>query len=109
MTTKLKHIISILLVSIFLTPIAVMFLDGSFHNHDNFICTTKTEHHFHKYHNKCPILGFEFSLYSLNKIILETQKAFYYDKLFTNYISNNYCSNLKYSFSLRAPPLNIHN
>ena len=104
-----KHIISILLVLIFLTPITVMLIDSQFHHHDNFICTAKTEHHFHTYHDICPIPDFEFSLYSLNKIIFETQKVIYDDNLFTNYVSNNRYSNLKYSFALRAPPLSIHN
>jgi hypothetical protein len=108
MTKKLKHIISILLVLVFLTPMAVKVLDSEYHHHDHFICTAKNEHHFHDYHFKCPIPGFEFSLYSLNKIILVTQKTFYFEKVFTNYISIHCCSKSKYSFALRAPPLNIH-
>ena len=107
MTKKLKHIISILLVLVLLTPIAVRLLDGQFHHHDHFICTAKNERHFHDYHFKCPISDFEFSLYSLNKIILVTQKVFSFEKLFTNYISFHCCKS-EYSFSLRAPPLNIH-
>lgn len=109
MSKKLKYVISISLVFILLTPMTVKFLDSAFHHHDHFICTAKNEQHFHKYHEKCPIPGFEFFLYSSNKIILETQKIFYCDRLFINNVSVHYCSNLKYSFSLRGPPLNIHN
>jgi hypothetical protein len=109
MTKKLKYIISILLVFVFLMPMTIKLIDSALHHHDHFICTAKNEHHFHEYHYKCPIPNFEFSLYSLNKIILETQKIFYCDKLFINYISILCCSKPKYSFSLRAPPLNIRN
>jgi len=109
MTKKLKNIISLFLVFIFLAPVTIKLLDSSFHYHDHFICTAHNEHRFHEYHHKCPIPGFEFSLYSLNKIIPEKQKPIYGDKLFANYISNHYCDRSKYSFLLRAPPLNIHN
>lgn len=109
MTKKLKHIISISLVFIFLMPMTIKLLDSQFHHHDHFICTAKSEHHFHKYHDKCPILGFEFFLYTINKRVLETQKIFYFDKLFVLFFSIYCYSKSKYSFSLRAPPLNIHN
>jgi hypothetical protein len=109
MTKKLKHIISISLVFVFLTPMTVKLLDSRFHHHYHFICTAKNEHHFHEYHDKCSIPGFEFFLYTLNKIVLETQKTFYFEKLLINYFSIRCCSESKYSFSLRAPPFNIHN
>ena len=109
MTKKLKDIISILLVFIFLMPMTIKLIDGLFHHHDHFICTAKHEHHFHEHHDKCSIPDFEFSLYSLNKIILETQKTFYCDRLTINYTSNYCCSKLKYSFLLRAPPVFTNN
>ena len=109
MTKKLKHIIAISLVIIFLIPMTVKLLDGLFHHHDHFICTATHERHFHEHHHKCPIPGFELSFYSLNKIIAETGKTFYCDRIFINYISGYFNSKLKYSFLLRAPPLNIHN
>jgi len=109
MTKKLKHIIAISLVIIFLLPMTVKLSDGLFHHHDHFICTAKHELHFHKHHDKCPIPGFELSLYSLNKIILETHKTSYCDGLFINYISRYCYSKLKYSFLLRAPPVFTNN
>jgi hypothetical protein len=109
MTKKLKHIISIILVFVFLTPMIVKLLDSQYHHHDYFICTAKNEHHFHEYHVKCPIPGFEFFLFTLNKVVFESQKTLYFDKLFIHYISIHFCNKSKYSFSLRAPPLNIHN
>lgn len=108
MTKRLKYIISVSLVFIFLTPMTIKLIDSQFHHHDHFFCCAKTEHHFHKHHDKCPILDFESSLYSLTKTVVENQKLFYFDKLFINYVSIHCCNNSKCSFALRAPPLNIH-
>jgi hypothetical protein len=109
MAIKLKHIISTSLMVIFMIPLTVKLLDSKFHHHDHDIFSSKNENHFQGFQKKCAILGFEFSLYSLSKIILKTQKIFYFDKLFTNYVSNHSFSKSKFSFLLRAPPLNIHN
>ena len=106
MTKKLQHFISVLLVFVLLTPMIVKLFDSRYHHHDHFICTAKNERHLHEYHDRCAITGFEFSLNSLNKIIPVTQKTYYFELLLTNYISLPCCSNSKYSFSLRAPPLN---
>jgi hypothetical protein len=105
MVRRIKNTISVSMVIIFLMPMTIKLLDGLFHQHDHFICTAKHEHHFHEHHDKCPIPGFEFSLYSLNKIILETQKTFYQDGLIISYISNYCNSKSKYPFLLRAPPV----
>jgi len=105
MTKKLKHNISISLVIIFLMPMTVKLLDSQFHHHDHFICTAKHELHFHEHHNKCPVPGFEFSFYLLNKIVPETNKTYYYDRILIKCLSGNFNSKLKYSFLLRAPPL----
>jgi hypothetical protein len=108
MTKKLKHIISITLVFIFLTPMTVKLLDTQYHDHDHFVCTAKNELHFHEHHYKCPILAYEFSLYSINKIKVVTYKTHYFEKLLISYFSIYCCSKSKFSFLLRAPPLNIH-
>ena len=109
MIKKFKHIISILLVSIFLTPMTIKLFDDFFHHHDYFVCTAKYEKHFHKFHEICPIASFDLSLFTVDKILFETQRAFYYDELYINNISNNCCFKSRYSFSLRAPPLSIYN
>jgi len=108
MTKKHKHIIAISLVIIFLLPMTVKLLDGLFHHHDHFICTAIHELHFHEHHDKCPIPCFELSFYSLNKIILETHKTIYCDRIFINYISRYFNNKLKYSFLLRAPPVHTN-
>ena len=105
MSKKIKYIVSISLVLILLTPMTIKLLDSTLHYHNHFVCTAKNVKHLHKYHKICPIQGFELSLYTLNKVIHESQKTYYHNKLFINYISPYYNSNSKYSFSLRAPPL----
>ena len=105
MTKKLKNIISITLVFIFLAPMTIKLLDGLFHHHDHFHCTAKNEKHFHKYHDKCPIPSFEFFFFLVKKHIQTTQKHFYRVELNDNYNFVYCCNNSKYSFLLRAPPI----
>ncbi len=105
MTKKLKNIISITLVFIFLAPMTIKLFDGLFHHHDHFYCTAKNEKHFHEYHKKCPIPSFELSLFSVEKHIQTTQKHFYRIELNDNYNFVYCCNNSKYSFLLRAPPI----
>ena len=104
MTRKLKNILSISLVFIFMTPMTIKLLDGFFHHHDHFHCTAKDEKHFHEYHEKCPILNFELSFFSVEKHIQNTQKHCYQVELNNNYDFVYCCNNSKYSFLLRAPP-----
>lgn len=104
MTKKLKNIISLILVFIFLTPMTIKLVDGFLHHHEHFICTAKNEKHFHKYHEECPILNFELSFFLAEKLIQTTQKHFYRVELKDNYNFVYCCNNLKYSFLLRAPP-----
>jgi len=104
MTKKLKNIISLTLVFIFMTPMTIKLVDGFFHHHDHFICTAKNEKHFHEHHEKCPIPSFELSFFSFEKHIQTTQKHFYRLELNDNYNFVYCCNNSKYSFLLRAPP-----
>jgi hypothetical protein len=105
MTKKLKHIISISLVFIFLTPMTVKFFDGFFHHHDHFGCTAKNEKHFHEHHEKCPIPSFELSFFSTEKQIQTTQKHYFCLEINDIYNFVYCCNNSKYSFLLRAPPV----
>jgi hypothetical protein len=109
MVRKIRNTISVSLVIIFLMPMSIKLLDGLFHHHVHLICTAKDERHLHEHHEKCPIPGYEFSLYTLNKILIETQKAFYCDGLTINYTSNYCNSKSKYSFLFRAPPVFTNN
>ncbi|NQU85803.1 MAG: hypothetical protein HQ541_08590 [Mariniphaga sp.] len=104
MTKKLKHIISISLVFIFLMPMTIKLLDSQFHHHSHFICTAKNEKHFHEHHEKCPILSFELSFFSTEKHIQTTQKHYLSVEYNANYSFEYCCNNSNYSFLLRAPP-----
>jgi len=105
MTKKLKKIISISLVIIFLLPMTIQLLDGLFHHHDHFYCDAKNENHFHKHHKKCPIPNFELLLFSVEKHLATTQQHYYTVKQNSNYSFTYSCYNSKYSFLLRAPPI----
>jgi len=105
MTKKLKKIIALTLVFIFMTPITIKLLDGLFHHHDHFHCTAKNEKHFHEHHEKCPIPSFELSFFSVEKHVQTTQKHFYRVELNDKYNFVICCNNSKYAFLLRAPPI----
>ncbi len=105
MTKKLKKIIALTLVFIFMTPMTIKLLDGLFHHHDHFHCTAKNEKHFHEHHKKCPILNFELSIFSVEKHIQTTQKHYYRVEQNDNYNFVYCCNHSKYSFLLRSPPI----
>ena len=101
MTEKLKNIISLTLVFIFLTPLTIKLLDGLFHHHDHFQCTAKNEKHFHEHHEKCPIPSFELSFFSVEKHFQTTQKHIYCVEYIDNYSFVYCCKKLEYSFLLK--------
>lgn len=105
MIKKLKNIISISLVIVFLMPMTIKILDGLFHHHDHFICTAKNEKHFHEHHEKCQIPGFELSFFSVEKHIQTTEKTYFCVEQNGKYCFVFCCNNSKYSFLLRAPPI----
>ncbi len=78
--------------------------DAHLHQHDNFHCTSKTEKHFHKHHEKCPISSFELSIFSVAKHVQTIQKHNYFIKKSAIYDFVYYNNSLKYLFLLRAPP-----
>jgi hypothetical protein len=90
---------------IFLSPTTIKLLDSAIHHHDNFVWEAKQGQHFHTYHEKCPILSYESSLFSFFKLLATTYETASVRQIFSNYKSNFYCNSLKYSFLLRAPPV----
>jgi len=79
------------------------------HHHEHKFFKTAYEKQYRVLHENCPICNFEFSVFLTSIDNIDYQK----EKPFDNYI-NNYNSRYKsnfsqFSFSLRAPPLNIHN
>ena len=104
MTKKLENIISFSLVIIFMLPPTIKLLDEIFHHHHHFICTAKHEHHFHEHHDKCAIVDFELSFFSMQKLISEKKETISTDKLFVNLKQSFYFVKSDYSFLLRASP-----
>jgi hypothetical protein len=107
MTKKLINILSVSLAVVFLTPLVIKFLDGRFHHHERIVYDSGKECHFHEYHKKCPVPGFEFSFYALYKNSVETKKQCFLQKVTINYVSTHFSDQSKYSFLLRAPPVYI--
>jgi len=95
---------AIFLITVFLLSISIKLLDGYFHHHIYVHYISTNEKAFHQKYSKCPILAFEFSIFSKdNKTALEP-----YLKDFTlyvyNYIDDISRDFLSFSFSLRGPP-----
>lgn len=104
MTKTFKHLLSILLAVLFLTPMTIQLFDGVFHHHDHNIFSTNPKQNIHEYHEKCPIPGYEFSIFEIQKQVLNTQKISYGHPVSFSFISNFRPNNSDYSFLLRAPP-----
>lgn len=104
MIKKLKYIVSISLVFIFMMPMFVKLFDSHFHHHEHFVCSAEKESHFHEHYEKCPIPNFEFSFFSLEKNIQIAKSLSYNVELVKNYCFTYNYDYSKYSFLLRAPP-----
>ncbi|MFP4047986.1 MAG: hypothetical protein ACLFT4_09560 [Bacteroidales bacterium] len=105
MHRKVKHTIAISLVIVLLLPMTIKLFDGLFHHHDHFHCTAKNEKHFHKYHEKCPIPGFELSFFSIEKHFQNKNYQEFGEEQSEAYSFRPCCDNSSYSFLLRAPPI----
>jgi len=78
------------------------------HHHEHKFYKTVYENQFSVLHERCAICDFEFSVYLTTSKKVELLKNNPLDNYINNYQSV-YHSNFSYSsFSLRAPPLNIH-
>ncbi|NOY49234.1 MAG: hypothetical protein GXO88_01500 [Chlorobi bacterium] len=101
MINKLRDIVYLMLLSVFLLPSIVKIE----HHHDSFMCKAKSDKHFHVYHGLCTVCNFEFSVFSASSDIVVESKAEVADKYNFSYKSTHSFSFADYSFLLRAPPL----
>jgi hypothetical protein len=101
MVRKLKYIISLLLLLVFLLPTIIIL--GHQH-HEHFVCNAGSEKHFHEYHEKCSICNFEFASFLSGVQNIDLQKETPVDRYSNNYNSHYSYSLSQYSFLLRAPP-----
>src|ERR1035437_4391516 len=101
MVRKLKYIISLLLLLVFLLPTIVKL--GHQH-HEHFVCNAGSGKHFHEYHEKCSICNFEFASFLSGAENIDLQKETPVDRYSNNYSFHYSYSLSQYSFLLRAPP-----
>ena len=101
MIQKLRHISSLLLVLLLLTPTIVKLEN----HHEHFVCHANNDKHVHTYHEKCSICSFEFSDFSFNKTVLFSKVTEFGYKLILPCKTVHYSNSSLYSFLLRAPPL----
>lgn len=100
MREKIKNILSLLGLWVFLFPTIVAFE----HHHEIFLCDAKSIQHLHEYHQKCDICNLEFQVFEktpehISFLIVQVVLGFY-----IKYNSLHYFNPAKYSFLLRAPP-----
>jgi hypothetical protein len=102
MIRNLKNIASLLLLLVFILP-SIVKLE---HHHERIDCQAKNEKHFHEFHEKCAVCSFEFSIFSADVENIALPKEQPVARYCNNYRSVTYSTFTKYSFLLRAPPLN---
>ncbi len=105
MSKKLRNILAISLLLVFITPTTVKLLDETFHHHVFFHSKVKNSDVWHTFHRTCPIPGFTLSFYTIQKQIHKKEKRTFYTKAFINFIPELFSTELNYSSLLRAPPL----
>jgi hypothetical protein len=101
MARKLKIIISVFFLLVFLLPSLVKLE----HQHDDFKCKAINEKHIHVQHEKCGVCNFEFSVFLSDFAKIDFQKETYLEFFCDNYDSVNFADPSQYSFSLRGPPV----
>jgi hypothetical protein len=106
MVKKLKYIISLLLLLVFLLPTIVKLAHHHEHanQHEHFVCNAGSGKHFHEFHEKCSICNFEFASFLSSAENIDLQKETPADRYCNHYNSHYSYSLSQYSFLLRAPP-----
>ncbi len=105
MSKKLRHILAVSLLLVFITPTAVKLLDDAFHHHIYFHSKVKNSDVWHTFHKTCPIPGFTLSFFTAQRQIHEKEKRTYCAKVFIRFVPGLFSNELNYSTLLRAPPL----
>ncbi len=105
MTGKFRNTMSVFLMVILMIPLFIKIADSAFHEHDHFVCKAKQEHHFHEDHEKCPVCCFEFPLYLSQEVNQYRTPVETTDRYRDLYQSIRFAGFPKYSFLLRAPPV----
>lgn len=101
MTKRIKQLISLLLMLVFLAPSMVKL---EHHHDERFICTMKDMVHFHAHHDDCQICAFEFSVFTPADEIIDFPQKNCLCQYRTPFFEEYFYKSPEYSFSLRAPP-----
>lgn len=104
MLRKFKNITSSLLLMVILLP-SIVKLE---HHHKHSFPDTQTANHNLFFTEKCSICSFEFSVFLSDFGCSDLPKEKPSINYFNNYDSVYHSNFSKFSFSLRAPPFNIH-
>ena len=104
MSKKLRNILAVSLLLVFITPTTVKLLDETFHHHIFFHSKVKSDV-WHTFHRTCPIPGFTFSFYTVQNKTFKKEKRIFYAKVFIDFIPELFSNELNYTTLLRAPPL----
>lgn len=99
--SKCRHIISWALLLLFLLPSTIKLE----HHHHEVASHASGAEHEASFHEKCAVCDFEFSFFSFAKAYHPQQVAFIHNIYVDGRNADVYVEPLKYSFSLRAPPV----
>lgn len=105
MLRRYNNITSPILLLVFLLPLIIKIE----HHHKHFISETSTDNQTLVITEKCIICSFEFSVFLSDLGNIDLPKGKPLINYFNNYDSVYYSNFSKFSLSLRAPPVNIHN
>ncbi|MBN2236355.1 MAG: hypothetical protein JW729_02275 [Bacteroidales bacterium] len=104
MIKKLIHIISLSLIIILLTPLVTQLFDGLFHHHDKVDLAAHEISLYQNHHKKCPIPGFQLSIFNLLTKNATVEKETYAEILNFKIRTAYFLEQPDYYFLLRAPP-----
>lgn len=104
MSKKLKHILAVLLLLVFVTPTTVKLLDRGFHHHYYFNFSAKQGEVLHVYHPTCPIPGFTFAFFSIQQGSPLKQEKIFCSQVYFPLPPEPFVLEINPSSYLRAPP-----
>lgn len=104
-TRSYKKYLSLLLIIIFIGPIAIKATHRLFIHHEHSTISISDKQEINTSHNHCPICAFEFVEFidSDNQPLLKNNEYLY--AYYSVYIQKEIALNTFYSISLRAPPV----
>ncbi len=103
MIRKLKYIVSLLLLLVFLLPS----IEKLEHHHNHYNHNLKSEKDYPAFKENCYVCDFQFSVFSTDFDTIKLLKEQHLDNYCNNYSSFNYSNHSVHTFLLRAPPCKL--